>query len=678
MVDSLIRLFESTATSFQTNGLGCLSDALKCEVVEERNGAFELELEYYISGKRFADLKLRRIIVAKPNPFANPQPFRIYYISKPINGLVTIKAEHISYDMTGYPVSPFIASDVTSAMSYIQDNSIVEQPFEFSTDMAKAGDFTVLKPDTMRSLLGGSDESVLGIYGGEYEFDVYKVYLRANRGSNRGVTIRYGKNMTDLKQEENCSNVYTAVYPYWYSDEWGLIELPEKMISAPGTYNYTRVYPLDLSNEWQNTYEWEDQYPSEDEIRELTQKYIAENNIGIPIVSLSVSFEQLSQSKEYETLAMLEAVHLCDMVNVEFPQLGVSATSKCIKTIYNVITNKYISIELGESQSNLADTVSEQSQTIKKKPNQTFMEKAIQNATQLISGGLGGYVVMHSSSDGKYPDEILIMDDPDIKKATKVWRWNKNGLGYSNKGYNGPYSTAITQDGSIVADFVKTGSMSASRISGGTLVVGGENNTNGTVYVKDKNGNTIAKIDQSGFWIGDSAKKPFTQITKDTVTADYINGKYITAKNVHCDSGNGRVTDVNGGYSRYLWDKIEVGKIGTNKLEGTEVHGLAMELGIDGEYLSLARQKQEDDSYAAVFYYSRSDDNLQLGCDLDYKNWALKNAKIENSYIDGGLTATIHFVQVLSLDDDGTINSYGPDAYLEFTNGILTGINYYE
>ena len=481
MVDSLIRLFESTATSFQTNGLGGLSEALKCEVVEERNGSFELEMEYHISGRRYSDLKLRRIIVAKPNPYSEPQPFRIYDISKPINGLVTIKAEHISYDMSGYPVSPFSVSDVKAAISNTQSNAIVSHPFKLSTDMSASGEFTILKPVSMRSLLGGSSESILESYGGdgEYEFNGFNVILHQNRGTNRGVTIRYGKNMTDLKQEESCSNVYTAVYPFWYSDEWGMIELPEKTLKTAGTYDYTRILPLDLSNEWENSYEWDDQYPSEDEIRELAQNYVDKNNIGVPIVSLTVSFEQLSQTKEYEMMALLETVRLCDTVNVEFPLLGVSATSKCIKTTYNAITNKYISIELGESQSTLSDTVSEQSQTIKKQPTQTFMEKAIQTATQLISGGLGGYVVIRSSSGGKYPDEILIMDDPNIEKATKVWRWNKGGLGYSPTGYNGPYTTAITQDGSIVADFINTGHLTASIIQGGTLTVGGFDNTNG-------------------------------------------------------------------------------------------------------------------------------------------------------------------------------------------------------
>ena len=541
MVDSLIRLFESTATSFQTNGLGGLSEALKCEVIEERNGSFELEMEYHISGKRYPDLKLRRIIVAKPNPYSEPQPFRIYEISKPINGLVTIKAEHISYDMAGYPVTPFSVSDVKAAISNAQSNAIVSHPFKLSTDMSASGEFTILKPVSMRSLLGGSGESILETYGGdgEYEFNGFNVILHQNRGTNRGVTIRYGKNMTDLKQEENCSNVYTAVYPFWYSDEWGMIELPEKTLKTAGTYDYTRILPLDLSNDWENSYEWDDQYPSEDEIRELAQKYIDNNNIGVPIVSLTVSFEQLSQTKEYEMMALLETVRLCDTVNVEFPLLGVSATSKCIKTTYNAITNKYISIELGESKTTLSDTVSEQSQTIKKQPTQTFMEKAIQTATQLISGGLGGYVVIRSSSGGKYPDEILIMDDPNIEKATKVWRWNKGGLGYSPTGYNGPYTTAITQDGSIVADFINTGHLTASIIQGGTLTVGGFDNTNGNIEVRDAKNNLLVQMSVQGLKFYGNGSKPITTIIDNTVTTEFVNALKITAEHVAAENITG-------------------------------------------------------------------------------------------------------------------------------------------
>ena len=458
----MITLHESTETSFTTNGLGTLSDAITCEVTEERNGEFELEIEYPVTGIRYKELQLRRIIMAKPNPYSDPQPFRIYAITKPINGIVTINAEHISYDMSGYPVSAFAADTVQNAFINMKSASAVDCPFSFSTDKITTANMTVLKPSSMRSLLGGVDGSILDVYGGEYEFDKFNVKLWNKRGADRGVSIRYGKNLTDLKQEENCSSVYTGVYPFWYSEQEGLVQLDEKIVKASGTYNFTRIYPLDLSQEWQEK-------PTQEQLRTRANSYMKANDIGVPAVSLTVSFVQLSQSMEYAEYALLEDVHLCDTVSVEFPELNVSATAKCIKTIYDAISNKYVSIELGESRTNLASTISDQKQAISDTITKTFMQQAIENATQLISGGLGGYVIMHSSTGGKYPDEILIMDTDDIATAKKVWRWNKGGLGYSSTGYNGPFALAMTQDGQIVADFVKAGELDGVIIKAGTV-----------------------------------------------------------------------------------------------------------------------------------------------------------------------------------------------------------------
>lgn len=510
MVDTMIRLFESTETKFQSNGLGSLPDASRCEVTEERNGSFELELEYHISGKRYSELKLRRILVVKPNPYDAPQPFRIYSISRPINGLVTVQAEHISYDMSGYPVGLFSASNAADALAGLKKHVITDCPFEFSTDMEKEGVLTVEKPASMRSLLGGADETVLGVYGGEYEFNVYQVVLHKNRGTDRGVTIRYGKNMTDLKQEENCSEVYTAVYPFFWFDgddekEAFLVDrttdgkTTKKTVDAPGTFDFVRILPLDLSGDWNNEqYEWKNKYPAVEEINANAEQYISDNKIGVPKVSLTVSFEQLSQAGEYDSLKMLEEVRLCDTVHVEFPKLGVSAVSQCIKTAYNVLTGRYSSIELGEPSSDLAGSIVSKDTVVNQKldkvnkeinscPTKESVEKTVENATQLITGGLGGYVVIHSSrKDNSQPDEILIMDTPDIETAVHVWRWNKGGLGYSSNGYGGPYETAITQDGRIVADFIKTGVLSSVQIQNGTPVDG--------VYPfsVDKNGNMTA------------------------------------------------------------------------------------------------------------------------------------------------------------------------------------------
>lgn len=455
-------LFESTENNFDTNGIGILADAIFCEVTYERNGILELEMQYPITGIHYKEIKTRNIILASPNPVENTQPFRIYRITKPINGIITIYGEHISYDLSGIPVSPFTAGSAAEAMSKLQSNAAIESPFTFWTDKETVATMSVVAPASTRSLLGGQQGSVLDVYGGEYQFDRYTVRLYNQRGMNRGVSIRYGKNLTSLEQDENISSVYTGVYPYWMDADNNLVTLPEKILNAPGTYNFTRIMALDLSQEFESA-------PTEEQLRNRANTYMTANNIGVPKVSLDVSFIQLEQTEEYKNIALMERVELCDTVNVEFPELGVSATAKCVKTVYDVLQERYTSVELGEARTNIADTIADQQQKIEKAPTTSAMQKAINNATNQITGNKGGYVILHSSTGSKEPDEILIMDTPEISTATKVWRWNKSGLGYSSSGYNGPYGLAMTQDGAIVADFITTGVLTANLIKAGVL-----------------------------------------------------------------------------------------------------------------------------------------------------------------------------------------------------------------
>lgn len=459
MVDHIITLFESDETDFLTNGIGTLTDAISCVVTEKRNDEFELEMEYPITGKKYEEIKFRRIILAKPNPYSRPQPFRIYLISKPMNGRVIINASHISYDLSGYSASPFSASNVVEALSRIKSSSVTECPFDFWTDKTTVANISTEVPYSIRSILGGIEGSIVDTYRGEYEFDRFLVKLYNNRGTNRGVSIRYGKNLTDLKQEENCNNVYTAVYPFWYSEEDGLIDLEDKLINVEGTYNYTRILTLDLSEEWQEA-------PTEEQLRSKTLSYINTHNIGIPEISLTVSFVQLSDSSEYRNYSLLEEVHLCDTVNIEFPKLGVNATAKCITTTFNVLTGKYDSIELGNSRASLATTISDQNKVLKETVNKTALEQAILTATDLITGHSGGYVVLNPKN---HPSEILILDTPNLEEAHSVWRWNGGGLGYSSNGYNGPYELAITMDGAINADFISAGTIDGSLLRAGSV-----------------------------------------------------------------------------------------------------------------------------------------------------------------------------------------------------------------
>ena len=492
MVDRIIRLFDSSETDFVSNGLGSLQDAIKCLVVEEANGPFELEMEYPINGLKFNNIGFRNIIFAKPNPYSNPQPFRIYNISKPMSGRVTVSAQHISYDLADITVAPFNATNVVSAFANMKAAADVACPFEFWTDKQTPADIATHFPINMRSILGGREGSILDVYRGEYEFDGYTVKLWNNRGTDRGVKIRYGKNLTNLKQEENCSNVYTAVRPYWYressGDDGGLVELTEKIIVIDDTENYTRILPLDLTDQF-------DYKPTEEELREAANNYINETDLGTPKVSIDVSFINLADTDDYKDIAPLETVKLFDTVGVEFPKLGVMANAKVIKTTYNVLNGRYDSIELGSEKANLATTIATQSKKIEEKTSKTELQNAITTAASLITGNSGGYVVTYPVEQ---PQELLIMDAPTIDQAMNIWRWNSGGLGFSSNGYAGPFTTAITADGKIVADFILTGTMSANLIKGGVLQLGSRLNQNGSLEVYDEANTLIASLDKNG------------------------------------------------------------------------------------------------------------------------------------------------------------------------------------
>lgn len=343
----MIILYDYTETSFTSNGLGCLNDALTCEVNEELNGNYELEMEYPVNGIHYSDIALQRIIFAKPNSYDREQPFRIYSISKPINGVVTINAEHISYDLSGYPVKGAVehyAWYVKDVFSHIRNNSVYPCPFAFYSDITEEKkEINLSKPRSVRSFLG-TEEGLLSLFGGEWEFDRYNATLHKERGANRGVSIEYGKNLIDLTQEEKCSEMYTAVYPYYYQEDDGLQYLDDDVVPII-TSDYKKVLVLDLTSEF-------DEMPTQDMLRSKTQEYIEKNKLNEPKVSLKVSFV-----KNPEIIEALQDVRLGDTVGVKFVKIGVDTTSRCINYAFNVITEQYNSIELGEPTETIVDTM---------------------------------------------------------------------------------------------------------------------------------------------------------------------------------------------------------------------------------------------------------------------------------------------------------------------------------
>lgn len=423
-------LYNSNEKEFINQGICTLNAVINWTVTSETNGVYELELEYPIDDKYFKEIKFRRIVYCKPSPTASPQPFRIYAISTPINRTIIVNASHISYDLSGYPVEPFEANSAEDAINKLKSNTVQYCPFNFTTNIVSTDKIKIDIPRSIRSVMGSD---ILDTYKPEYYFDKFDVYCKDFIGINRGVEIRYGKNMIDMNQEENISDVYTSVYPFWKSDKDGMITLPEKTIATPGNYDYTKILIYDVSSVFQDI-------PTVSQIRQETLRYIEESKLGIPKVSLTLSFVQLSE---------LDRVDLGDTVTVIFDSAKVSTTARCIKTVYNGKKNRYDSIEIGEATKTLATEIVDSNQNIYRTisatasdvTNKSYFDQTIETMIKDITGTSGGYIRL---SPPRNPNELLIMNTKDLNTATIIWKWTNTGLSVSRNGYTGTFFPVTT------------------------------------------------------------------------------------------------------------------------------------------------------------------------------------------------------------------------------------------
>nr|DAJ35057.1 MAG TPA: tail protein [Caudoviricetes sp.]DAM68553.1 MAG TPA: tail protein [Caudoviricetes sp.] len=463
-------LYLANATDFSTFGLGVLTDTISCEVTEERNGVFECLLKYPISGQHYGLITKECIVKAKPNDTAADQAFRIYRITKPLNGIVTIYGQHISYDLANVPVLPF-STESRSPQLILSQLLAGDTRFTGWTDYSDAKAFSVTQPKSVRACLGGTEGSMLSQWHGEFEWDNFTVKFHSHRGQKTGVVIEYGKNLTALEQDEDNSGVYTALLPYAvYTPEGAenetVVTLPE--ITLPIVTSEivrAKTLILDFSDQF-------DGVVTEKALRAKANSYIKANPLGATIPTVKVSFEPLWKQPKYS--ALLERVNLCDTVTIRHSALGVSVSAMVIETVYDTLAERYKSISLGQSKSSMITTISEVQSTVDKVESTVgrfpkLLQTAIGKATGLITGQSGGYVVIHTAEKNGQPYELLILDAPSIDEAVNVWRWNVGGLGFSHNGYNGPYETAITADGQIVADFITSGSLVANIIKAGVI-----------------------------------------------------------------------------------------------------------------------------------------------------------------------------------------------------------------
>lgn len=460
----MIFIYEANETAFTSNGLGPLPDLTVCEVPEELNGLFEVYAECPITGRNADLIAADRILKVAPDDSRDPQPFRIYSVEETLDGYnYKIYAQHISYDLSGQPVAPFEAVGVVPAMTGLVSNCMLPTQFTTWTDIENTDtSFTLDEIRSFRACLGGVKGSVLDRFGGEFEFDGFTVKLHAHRGADNGVYIRYAKNLDSFSNERDLE-AWTGCVAF-YKDDDVTVQGTIQYIEDHEQYARENVFILDASEDF-------DEPPTEEDLNARANAYMTANNFGLPFTdTLKLSFVPLWQTDEYKNIASIERVSLGDTVHVTYRDYDL--TMKVIGVVWDALRNRYKEITLGKKKATFGDTIKQIAEgTQQEVVDQavSIMDAALAHAADVITGGTGGYVVIGRNANGE-PNEIYIMDTPDMGTAVNVMRMNYAGIAFSNSGVNGPWQTAWLLDSTFYADYITAGEFNGNLVRAGSIL----------------------------------------------------------------------------------------------------------------------------------------------------------------------------------------------------------------
>lgn len=460
----MIFIYEANETAFTSNGLGPLPDLTVCEVPEDLNGIFEIYAECPITGRNADQIAVDRIIKVPPDDSRDPQPFRIYSVEETLDGYnYKIYAQHISYDLSGQPVAPFQAVGVVPALTGLVSNCMLPTQFDVWTDIENTEtSFTLDEIRSFRACLGGVKGSILDRFGGEFEFDGFTIKLHAHRGADKGVYIRYAKNLDSFSNERDIE-AWTGCVAF-YKDDDVTVQGSIQYIEDHEQYARENVFILDASEDF-------DEPPTEEDLNARANAYMTANNFGLPFTdTLKLSFVPLWQTDEYKNIASIERVSLGDTVHVTYRDYDL--TMKVIGVVWDALRGRYKEITLGKKKASFGDTIKQIAEgTQQEAVDQavSIMGAALDHAADVITGGTGGYIVIGRNADGQ-PNEIYIMDSPDMGTAVNVLRMNYAGIAFSQTGVNGTFTSAWTIDSNFVADFITVGELNGNLIRAGSIL----------------------------------------------------------------------------------------------------------------------------------------------------------------------------------------------------------------
>lgn len=460
-------LYPANETAFTSNGLGRLSGAISCNVHEAINGAYELVMVYPIDGIHYEDIAEGRYIYAAHDDSGVKQPFEIFEISRPFDGKVEIHAWHWSYRLNTVTVLPHVSSSAQEAVQDIKNYAANDCPFTFSTDISSTSEMTVKVPTSARSLMGGVAGSAIDTYGGEWEFLGSQCILRSQRGTDSGVTIKYGKNLTDAKKTTSTENVWTGIIPYYTDGDNCVFYNGIIYSSAKDDYAYTMVIPVDASTSFESA-------PTQAQLKTWGTAYVKSNAKTSLPTSIDISFVQLWQTEEYADVAPLQRLYIGDTVTIQYAKLGISNKARIVEYDYNVLLERYDSMTVGNVRADFASTVQGDIVRTTTQMSSKFAAE-LQRAMNAITGVSGGAFVINTDANG-HPYETLWMNTDDKKTATRVIRINYEGIAMGS-GYNGPFNSAwLSMDGTFDAQNINVVHLDAGSIETGLL-----QSTNGKV-----------------------------------------------------------------------------------------------------------------------------------------------------------------------------------------------------
>lgn len=556
----------STLVADNSNGLGQIQP-LSCVVTEELNGIYELDFTVNVNDKHYNDLKNSGLVKVTVGD-GSEQIFRIYKIDEPINMISSVHCQHITYDLSKVVVKPFTATGAVNIKNQLVANMLGSYPFSTWTDITNTtSTFTNDIPRYFRECLGGYEGSVLDVLRPEYEWDNLTVKLHARRGADNGVRISYGKNLIDYSQEQNNENVYDGVYGYAVVDE--VTYKADSYFNKTGA-TYPRILNVDFSSDYESG-----QVPTSAELLQKATTYAQNNSIEVPSINIKIDFIPLWQTEEYKNILPLERVSLGDTVHVYFDKLNVEASSRVIKTQWNVLTNKYDSIELGDAKANLNTIINDSVSTAVDEAVSNmdidvgYIESDLNDLGKLIINGLGLYFTREALPSGGY--RFYLHNAPELADSDVRYYMSASGLMVTTDGGQTWTTGYDPQTGEMILQALSTITLRALEIYGSTITFGDINDKyiTASVYSDSQDNPLGVSFDGSGT----TRFKPQTEFLVQNVDA---NDNVYNYFDIHHQSNQNRIRLYN-----YKFDDTTL-----------EANSLSMTSNTVNNYFSLANKNK--------------------------------------------------------------------------------------